>query len=208
MGYTKFAAPLLLALLAAAQSPLPRLRIEPTGGGSIFYIHNGHSEALTAYLIELVNYPGSSYTLWQDDPANAIPAGGDKKIQVANMTVGAVPDYVKMTAAIFADGTTAGIPAKVTGMLERRKAVLETTRELIRRCEKGPDRAAVMTDLQQWLASMPAISRSNRNSQEAINQGAAQSLIGEATRKLGTQSLEETLNSLRASEKVLAANKP
>ena len=55
---------------------------------------------------------------------------------------------------------------------------------------------------------MPAISRSNRNSQEAINQGAAQSLIGEATRKLGTQSLEETLNSLRASEKVLAANKP
>ena len=96
---------------------LPRLRIEPTGGGSIFYIHNGHSEALTAYLIELVNYPGSSYTLWQDDPANAIPAGGDKKIQVANMTVGAVPDYVKMTAAIFADGTTAGIPAKVTGML-------------------------------------------------------------------------------------------
>jgi len=35
--------------------------------------------------------------------------GGEKRIQVENMTVGAVPDYVKMQAAIYADGSTAGV---------------------------------------------------------------------------------------------------
>ena len=53
------------------------------------------------------------------------------------MTVGAVPDYVKMQAAIFGDGTTSGIPEKVALLVGRRRATLETTRELIRRCEKG-----------------------------------------------------------------------
>ena len=64
----KFAAVVLLALPAiAADMPLPELRIEPTGGGSIFYIKNTAPVPLTAYLIELVDYPGSSYSFWQDE---------------------------------------------------------------------------------------------------------------------------------------------
>ena len=60
---TRFAAVLLLALPAiAAEVPLPELRIEPTGGGSIFYIKNNSATPLAAYLIELVGYPGSSYS--------------------------------------------------------------------------------------------------------------------------------------------------
>ena len=47
--------------------PLPGLRIEPTGGGSIFYVKNNATVALTGYLIELVDYPGSSYSFWQDE---------------------------------------------------------------------------------------------------------------------------------------------
>ena len=207
MGYLKFAAP-LLAAVAVAQSPLPGLRVEPIGGGSVFYVHNGYTEPLTAYLIELVNYPGSSYSLWEDDLEHPIPGGGEKRIQVANMTVGAVPDYVKMQAAIFADGTTAGVPAKVTQLIERRRALLETTRELIRRYEKGQDKAAVVADLQQWIAGMPAISRANRNSQAAISQSAAQGLIGETGRDLGSHSVEEVVARLRESEKLLAASKP
>ena len=111
---TKFAAVLLLALPAIAETPLPELRTEPTAGGSIFYIKNNSTEALTSYLIELVDYPGSSYSLWQDETvAEPIPPQGTQRIQVANMTVGAVPDYVKIRAALYAGGATAGVPEKV-----------------------------------------------------------------------------------------------
>src|SRR5208337_3305065 len=98
MSPAKFATVLFAALpVIAAQMPLPELRTEPTAGGSIFYIRNNSPQPLNAYLIELVDYPGSSYALWQDETvAEPIPPQGEKRIQVANMTVGAVPDYVKM----------------------------------------------------------------------------------------------------------------
>jgi hypothetical protein len=208
MRNTSFVVPLLVTIGALAEGPLPGLRVEPTGGGSLFYIHNAHSEPLTAYLIELVNYPGSSYSFWQDDIEHSIPAGGDRRIQVTNMTVGAVPDYVKLQAAIYADGSTAGIPAKVTQLVERRRAILEATRELIRRCEKGADPAALKDELLRWAESMPPITRANRNSQEAINQPAVQGLIRDTARNLGTRSVDETLHQLRASEKLLAGSKP
>src|SRR5580704_7934582 len=93
-----------LALSAvAAEAPLPGLRIEPVAGGSIFYVKNVSSQPLTAWLVELVDYPGSSYSLWRDDISEPIPPGVEKRIPVANMTVGAVPDYVKIQAAIYAD---------------------------------------------------------------------------------------------------------
>src|SRR5579875_167498 len=104
------AATVALACSASgAGAPLPQLRIEPTTGGSIFYVKNVASQPLTGYLIELVDYPGSSYTFWQDSLGaefglEAISPGQEKRIQVANMTVGAVPDYVKMEAAVYADG--------------------------------------------------------------------------------------------------------
>jgi hypothetical protein len=101
MSHKAFLAGLLLAFSAAAEAPLPGLRIEPTAGGSNFYVRNGSAQPLTAYLIELVDYPGSAYSLWQDDLTNQpIPPGGEKRISVANMTVGAVPDYVKMRVAL------------------------------------------------------------------------------------------------------------
>src|SRR5205823_6312458 len=109
---------LMAAVLAgfvanAAGPPLPELRVEPTGGGSIFYVRNVASEPLTGFLIELVNYPGSSYSLWVDAVGGeAIAPGAEKRIPVTNMTVGAVPDYVKMQTAVYADGSSCGIPEK------------------------------------------------------------------------------------------------
>ncbi|MGA3189973.1 MAG: hypothetical protein ABSF22_22940, partial [Bryobacteraceae bacterium] len=133
MSITKIATAFLLPLLATA-AQLPDLRTEPIGGGSVFFVKNTSAQPLTAYLIELVGYPGSSYSLWQDEiSAEPIPPGGEKRIQVTNMTAGAVPDYVKLTAAIFADGSTAGVPEKVTQFIDRRRAVLATTRDLISR---------------------------------------------------------------------------
>src|SRR5260370_16091535 len=129
---------IILALpAAAAEVPLPELRIEPTTGGSIFHVKNVSPQPLTGWLIELVDYPGSSYSLWADEVSEPIPPGVEKRIPVSNMTVGAVPDYVKIQAAIYADGTTSGIPAKVTQFIDRRRAVLDTTRELIRRIESA-----------------------------------------------------------------------
>src|SRR5438552_4570146 len=136
MRRARLVAAMLLGSAAAAQQPLPELRVEPVAAGSVFFVRNGSAQPLTAFLIELVGYPGSSYTLWQDDLAAPIPAGGEKRIPVGNMTVGAVPDYVKLQAALYADGSSSGTAAKVTELIERRRTSLVTTRELLRRLEE------------------------------------------------------------------------
>jgi hypothetical protein len=213
MAFKRLSIVFFLALVAAAaQVALPDLHIEPTGGGSIFHIKNVASQTLTAYLIELVDYPGSSYAMWQDEASSEpIPPGGEKVIHITNMTVGAAPEYVKVQAALYADGTTSGIPAKVTQLVERRKGNLATTRELISRIEKakssGGPKDALLAELKQWADSLPQPARSNRNSQTAINDAAARSLIAATSEKIQAQSLDEVLSSLRESERALAAGK-
>ena len=80
-----------LLAMAAAAAELPDLRIEPTAGGSIFYVKNSSTQPLTGWLIELVDYPGSSFSLWQDDPAVPLAPGAERRIPVTNMTVGGGP---------------------------------------------------------------------------------------------------------------------
>ncbi|MGA3189337.1 MAG: hypothetical protein ABSF22_19715, partial [Bryobacteraceae bacterium] len=113
-----------------------------------------------------------------------------------NMTAGAVPDYVKLTAAIFADGSTAGVPEKVTQFIDRRRAVLATTRDLISRLEKG----ATKEDLMKWADSLQPMGKAKLS----VNQTAAKSLITETAAKPAG----EALATLRASEKALATSKP
>jgi hypothetical protein len=196
----KVATALLMPLLAIA-AQLPDLRTEPIGGGTVFFVKNTSPQPLTGYLIELVNYPGSSYSLWQDEiSAEPIPPGGEKRIQVTNMTAGAVPDYMKIQAATYADGSTAGVSEKIAQFIDRRRFVLETTRELIRRLEKGATKA----DLTQWADSLQPVGKVKPNSQPAINQAAGRALVSETAARLDA----ETLHRLRASEKALAASKP
>ena len=198
MPLRTFATALLLSLSAiSAQPPLPELRTEPTTGGSIFNIRNVASQPLTAFLIELVNYPGSSYSLWQDEiAAEPILPGVEKRLPVSNMTVGAVPGYVKIQAAIYADGSSSGIPEKIAQFIERRRSVLETTRELIHRLEKGQS----ATDLKQWADSLQPPGKSKGT----ITQIAARTLIAETAAHFD----DATLPRLRASERALAASKP
>ena len=214
MVLTKLAAASLLVAAAGAATPsLPVLRTEATNGGSIFYVRNDSSVPLTAFLIELVDYPGSAYSLWQDEIAGEpLAPGAEKRISVANMTVGAVPDYVKLRAALYADGTSSGIPEKVAQLVERRRAVLATTRELIGRLEKaqppGAGKPAAIGDLKQWADSLAPQGRGNRNSQAAINQAATRELIAGTAALLDGHSLEEVVGKLRAAERALAASKP
>jgi hypothetical protein len=210
MTVPKLAPALLFAIsAAAAEMPLPVLRIEPAPGGSVFYVKNASTQPLTAYLIELVNYPGSSYSLWQEEiTGQPVAPGAEKRIPVNNMTVGAVPDYVKLQAALFADGSSSGIPEKVAQLVERRRALLDTTRQLLGRLEKAGTPKAGQADLKQWADSMQPSGRPNRNSQAFINQSAARGLIADTIAGLDRISLEDTLTSLKANERALAAGKP
>jgi hypothetical protein len=140
--------------------------------------------------------------------SEAIPAGAERRTPISNMTVGAVPDYVKMQAAIFADGSTAGIPEKVTQLVERRRATLQTIRELIGRCEKSTSSDALVAELKQWSDSMPPPTRASARSQAAINQSASKLMISNARSHLGKEPVEKVLADLRAMERFLAATKP
>jgi hypothetical protein len=116
-----------------------------------------------------------------------------------------------MRAALYADGTSSGIPEKVTQLLERRRFLLETTRGLIGRLEKaqsaGTANAALIADLKQWSESMQPPPKA-RQSQTTINQAAARGVIGQAIGQLNETSLDAALGRLRAAERSLAASKP
>jgi hypothetical protein len=197
-----------VALAAFAAQPVPELRVEPTAGGSVLTVKNAGTAPLTAFLIELVDYPGSYYALWQDDLSAPIAAGAEKRIPITNMTVGAVPDYVKLQAALFADGSSSGIPEKVTQLVERRRFTLETTREAIGRLQKAQDKSAIIADLKQWSGTMQSQGKVNPRSQTVINQGAARGVIADTAAWLEAHSVEDTLARLRASERALASSKP
>jgi hypothetical protein len=210
---TKFSIPLLFACSALfAETPLPALRVEPALQSSILFVKDAATQPpLTAFLVELVRYPGSYFQLWEDDLlTEPVAPGAEKRIPISNMTVGAVPDYVHLTAAIYADGTTAGISEKVTQLVERRRAMLATVRELIAKLEKAKASAAsaAAADLKQQAEALPALTRSTQNSQPAINQSAAKTLTVETVAQLSAHSIDETISWLRAAESRLAASKP
>ncbi len=196
-----------------AQAPLPELTIQATDGGSVLHIRNAHGAVVTAFLIELVDYPGSSFSLWQDDAAGeGIPAHSERAIPITNMTVGAAPEYVKMRAAIYGDGSTAGIPEKVTQLLERRRFTLKTIREMIAKLSEaqtsGKASSAIAADLRAWSAGLPEATRRNRNSQETINNNAARSLLAEYAGLLEKQSTSEIIQAAEKRAKALASSKP
>lgn len=210
MQTARFLAAAFAAALSApaADAPLPELRIEPKTAGSIFFVHNTSTQPLTAFLIELVDYPGSSYYYWQDESGVTVAPGATREIQVTNMTVGAVPDYVKLRAAIYADGSTAGVADRVEWLIGRRRTLLETTREIIRRVEKAGSAAAAKADLVQWSEGMPRLTRANINTPAGFNQAVAKSAIADAVRALDGGDAVVVVTRLKMVEERLASLKP
>lgn len=194
MTVLRFAAGLCAAAaILTAQAPLPGLRVEAVDAGSILYVKNTAREPLTAFLIELVDYPGSSFTYLYDEPGDPVAPGVEKRIAVGNMLPGAVPDSVKVEAAIFADGSTAGVPAKVGRLVDRRRTILETTREAIRRIGAGERSPQLKT----WADTL----RAARNPTAAA-------VAMSAAERLSQGTVETTLEWLRKSEATLAASLP
>jgi hypothetical protein len=214
MSVKKLTTALVMVLtLAAAQTLLPGLRVEPVSGGTNFYVKNTAAQPLIAFILELDGYPGSNYVLVQDESSAApIAPGDEQRIHTSNMTPGAVPDYMKLQAAIFADGTSAGQPEKVAQLLEHRRAMLDTTRGLIERIEKatkatGNDSAALVAELRQWSNSIPEPARRERTRPAGINQIDSKNLIERIAKQLESSSLADVLAGLRASGSALAAGK-
>ncbi|WP_321476337.1 hypothetical protein [uncultured Paludibaculum sp.] len=212
MSPKQLAASLLVSMaVCAAQSNLPELKVEAVDAGSVLRIRNTSSQPVVSYMIELVNYPGSWFAFWQDETtAEPIKPGEERRIPITNMTVGAAPEYVKMQAAVFADGSTAGTE-RVTVLVERRKQVLTTVKELIARLSKaetgGAAGATAAAELRKWDESVPGPTRSNRAKQEGILAAAVKGRIGSTVAALDKATVPEVLASLRADEKKLSGGR-
>lgn len=211
MRLTSVAVVFVSMLFAAVNPPLPELKVEATDGGSQLRVRNVANQPLTAYLIELVGYPGSSFAFYQEGIGiRTIAPGAEDRILITNMTVGAAPEYVKLQAALFDDGTSAGSAEKVAQLIGLRRTTLETTRELIARLEKGKggDKAAIVEALRQWSVSIPAPTRRERGTPVAVSRSVERDLISTAAAQLTKATFEEVINSLKASERALALSKP
>lgn len=203
-----------MALSAWGAGPLlPTLRIEPTTGGTILYVRNVSPQPLTAYVIELVDYPGSYFALWKDEITHeAIAPNAEKRIQVENMTIGAAPDYVKVQGAIYADGSTAGVPEKVAQLVEGRRFSLESVRGLIHRLEAARDqkvaKETVSANIRSALEAMTVPRGTDRSSQLRVNQTSARELYSRTAEYLDKHTMDETLAMLQGWEKAFKRSKP
>ena len=202
-GMKRAIAFLFVLSLTAAEPPLPGLRVEPAPKGSVIYIRNVYTQPLTAFLVELVDYPGSSFSQSEDNVSGeGIPAGVEKAYPVTSMLVGAVsPEYMKVQAALYADGNASGNPAKIKLLLARRSSRLETARELIHRIETaqsgGTSKRDIIDSLKQWSASL-----------EPLKQAIERAVIARAIRDLEQQSIEAALANLKSAEQAIASSKP
>ena len=206
----KFTIGFLTLVAAVSAQPLPQLRIEPVDAGSVIYIKNVSAIPLTAFLLELVDYPGSSYTYFRDELATGgIPPGVEKSYRVTNMTIGASPDYVKVQAAVYQDGSSSGIPAKVSLILARRRATLQATRDLIERIEKdGTSKEKLSAEFKQWADLKKPARGVKLTSPEGARLDAAYETVSSAIQMLNDHSVEDTLRNLRETEKALAVSRP
>lgn len=192
-----------MALACFAQAPLPELHTDAVDAGSIFRVKNNFSKPLVAYSIELIGYPGSFYTFIVDEVnGQPLKPGEERASRVQNMTVGAVPDYVKLTAALYADGLSAGEPAKVMILQERRKAMLEATRGLIQRITAAKDARALIAELNAWADTIVPPGKATRNS----NQNGARAVVADAAISLEKLTLADELAHLKKLEMALTAS--
>ena len=208
MSIRSFAFALLPILpVGAMEMPLPELRIESANGGSVLFVKNVAPQPLTVFLIELVDYPGSGFAMVQDESTlDPIAPGVEKRIPSSNMIVAAAPNYTKILAAIYADGSAGGDPRKVSQLVEYRRAKLATIRELIKRFETTP-KEALAAGLKEYRESIPTPDRRARYAAAGIQSAALRALISETTAGVESRPLDETLARLRNSERALASAK-
>jgi len=111
----------------------------------------------------------------------------------------------KVRAALYADGSTAGVPEKIAQLKDRRRTMLETVRQVIARIESVQDDAAkagLPAGLRRWADTFVPQGK-NRNTPAAMNQAAAYGIVVGAAQRIERQSFADTLALLRGWETAL-----
>lgn len=148
-----------LMMAVGAEAPLPALHAEPVAEGSALRIRNTGTAPLTAFVIEMVGYPGSRFRMAQDEVwGKPIPPGAEREYRVGSLMPGTVPDYLKVRAAIYADGSTAGTPDQIALLIDDRRRRLRGLRAILAHIA-GDNRAdleaaRLAADLSGWKESM------------------------------------------------------
>jgi hypothetical protein len=175
-----------LAVFALLASP-PEVTAEPRGEGSVIRVRNTGTQHLTAFLVEIVDYPGNEFGMqWDEGCLETVAPGAEKQVVVESMMPGTVPDYLRVRAGVYADGSTFGEASKVNQIVSSRRLRLKLTRDLIDRVEKG--RSGTRESL--W-SDLKSVGQSNR-------------IAGGILRRLHGRSADEMLVVLRREERTLA----
>lgn len=94
-------------IASAPELTLPSLSAEPSEVGSVVRIRNTSAVPVTAFVVEMVDYPGNHFKMMQDEVwGKAIDAGAEREYQIPAMMPGTVPEHLKVRAAMYADGQT------------------------------------------------------------------------------------------------------
>jgi hypothetical protein len=182
----------------ADSAPCPEVTAEPIEGGSLIRVRHNEKQSLTAFVVEIVDYPGNHFVFMEDELFHgSIAAGKEKRVVVTTLMPGTVPDYLKTTAAIYEDGASCGAADKVKMILDARRKHLKFTRELISRIEKGLSAGDSIEDLATQLAKW---ARSTSATSGAV--------ITHAVNELKSRSPDEVLGALRLVDRILAGSKP
>lgn len=104
---------ILLAQTAGyPMKPCPEVTGTPAEDGSVITVRNREAQPLSAFLVEIVDYPGSRFS-HLEAPGAAIAPGQERRVVVRSLMPGTVPDYLKVTAAVYAGGGACGSEDKV-----------------------------------------------------------------------------------------------
>lgn len=190
--------PLLAVAFASAAAPCPEVKAEPAPEGSRIHIQNTAAHPITAFVIEIVDYPGNQFAYRKDELFGAaIAPASERIITVGTLMPGTVPDYLKMTGAVFANGDICGDSQKVKPILDLRRENLKLSRDLISRVEKAK---AAQQAPDKLAAELVESARSAKEGPSGV--------INHIASFLKRGSYDDVLAALRTTEQILAASKP
>ncbi|HYP05521.1 MAG TPA: hypothetical protein VER03_04730 [Bryobacteraceae bacterium] len=183
-------------LATAAEPPLPSLAAEPVRDGSAIRIRNTATVPLSAFIVEIVDYPGNRFRMVQDELwGQPIASGQQREYRTAALMPGAVPEYLKVQAAIYSDGTTAGQLTHIAILLDGRRISLRGIRAVLDRVSSASplENAHIIASLQAWKETIAPELRF---------------VVDTAIRIVKSEGVAAMVDEYKRAERLLASSKP
>jgi hypothetical protein len=106
----------------------------------------------------MVDYPGNNFQIVVDEVwGKPLPSGHERTYHTPALMPGTVPEYLKVVAAIYEDGTTAGKAEDTAILLDDRRRKLRGLQAILPRLEKlhpGKTAPQIIADLRTWKDSL------------------------------------------------------